>query len=673
MDVARLAFPMLGFCVAPALHAQTLWYVDLAGSAPGIGTEQDPYTSIQHAIDQPGTLSGDRILISPGVYHERIDLRGKELVLRKFHDGLPDLVVLDGDGAGCVVSAVSGEPAGTQLKGFRIINGGADALFPGDALGVTVRGSNLRLVECEVEGHMDASGLASVGGILVDQGSLRLIDCEVVSCSSLEAGGIRALDSTVILEGSRVAACGSPVLENQEGGGLQAYDSVVDLYDTDFFDNHTDRGGGGLNLRDCQVTIQYCMSEDNTAESGAGMRMIGGSLTSLQLRLRDNVASVGEGGGLLAIDASGLIDRGDFWFNECAFGASGGGALIEGGSWTLEETEFFGNIGGDGAGLALRPSEDGLTLAMSESNLELNDAFADGSNEGRGGGLWVDDTGAGPVDVELFRCLFKENRAFSTSAVPVGVAHHGPAELVNCSVFFNTLVGTGPGAAIFGATLENGIVWDNTGPSLLDASATWSDIQGGAAGLGNLDVEPDVWEFDDQPQFGAPVIDAGNPAHTDPDGTRIDMGWRFYYGNPAGFPTCTAVENSTGIPAWLMNWATFDLVNNDLKMEGRYMPPGEAVYPIISLSSSWTPGVVSPPMTDPAGLCLTGSIGRLNHLVRQVDEDGEVWFDLDLTAFPVSAGGPVQVGQEWFFQLWYRDPTFANPSGFTNTVRTSFF
>ena len=89
------------------------------------------------------------------------------------------------------------------------------------------------------------------------------------------------------------------------------------------------------------------------------------------------------------------------------------------------------------------------------------------------------------------------------------------------------------GGGADGATISNSILWANavTGASnqvSAGTSVSWSDVQGGAAGTGNIDVDPLFWSLfagDFALQPGSPAIDAGDPvAATDPDGSRADMG-----------------------------------------------------------------------------------------------------------------------------------------------------
>ena len=91
-------------CIAPLLaapaFAQTTWYVDSAGTPPGTGTSADPYTSIQHAIDQATTVAGDTLSIAAGTYVENV------LVDKALHlvgAASPELVTLVPAGPGTLL------------------------------------------------------------------------------------------------------------------------------------------------------------------------------------------------------------------------------------------------------------------------------------------------------------------------------------------------------------------------------------------------------------------------------------------------------------------------------------------------------------------------------------------------------------------------------------------
>ncbi len=61
------------------------------------------------------------------------------------------------------------------------------------------------------------------------------------------------------------------------------------------------------------------------------------------------------------------------------------------------------------------------------------------------------------------------------------------------------------------------------------------------------------------------------------------------------------------------------------------------------------------------------NIGRYNCCVGQ---GPSFTLQLDLTALPVNPPGPVQPGDTWNFQAWYRD--VGNTNNFTDAVSVTF-
>lgn len=90
------------------------------------------------------------------------------------------------------------------------------------------------------------------------------------------------------------------------------------------------------------------------------------------------------------------------------------------------------------------------------------------------------------------------------------------------------------------ATILNSILWNNTPDEIYSEISldivTYSNIQGGFEGEGNLNADPlfiDPEYGDYHLQAGSPCIDAGNPdpQYNDTNGSRNDMG---AYGGPVG-------------------------------------------------------------------------------------------------------------------------------------------
>lgn len=85
--------------------------------------------------------------------------------------------------------------------------------------------------------------------------------------------------------------------------------------------------------------------------------------------------------------------------------------------------------------------------------------------------------------------------------------------------------------------LINSILWNNSIQEILlgsgSVTATYSDIQGGWAGTGNIDIDPlfvNAGSGNYHLQYNSPCIDAGDPTSPlDPDGTIADMGAYYHY------------------------------------------------------------------------------------------------------------------------------------------------
>jgi hypothetical protein len=63
-----LGFASLLITLSAAANAQATWYVDVNAVPPGNGSQAQPYTSIQYAIDQTTTHLGDTLFVAPGDY-----------------------------------------------------------------------------------------------------------------------------------------------------------------------------------------------------------------------------------------------------------------------------------------------------------------------------------------------------------------------------------------------------------------------------------------------------------------------------------------------------------------------------------------------------------------------------------------------------------------------------
>ena len=110
------------------------------------------FDNIQAAIN--AASDGDEILVMPGYYNEQINFQGKGITV--LSNNGPQDTVIDGNGAGSVVSFTSGEPVESTLQGFTV-TGGTGTWIP------------------NVDGAVDIAG----GGILVMNSSATIVDCNI--------------------------------------------------------------------------------------------------------------------------------------------------------------------------------------------------------------------------------------------------------------------------------------------------------------------------------------------------------------------------------------------------------------------------------------------------------------------------------------------------------------
>ena len=124
-----------------------------------------------------------------------------------------------------------------------------------------------------------------------------------------------------------------------------------------------------------------------------------------------------------------------------------------------------------------------------------------------------------------------------------GIVYHNDAHLFLSNVTISNNGGWGIDESYDGSTMTitNSIIWGNTS-NQIDGDTTntiisYTDIQGGWEGEGNIDADPlfvDMTNGDYNLQQGSPCIDSGDPSSPhDPDGSFSDMG---AFPSPYGTP-----------------------------------------------------------------------------------------------------------------------------------------
>lgn len=264
-------------------------------------------------------------------------------------------------------------------------------------------------------------------------------------------------------------------------------------------------GGGGVYTSGSQ-TIRNNIIELNTATRGGGVYSTGNVLIKDNI-IRTNQASVA-GGAIISYGGHPVIENNVIANNLCD--VYSGGIHIETSQWTIiRDNIITGNIGTSmGGGIVFYTDDEGGEIS---------------GNLIKGNGSYIGGTLSLSFGVyDIFNNTFTGNLSLFT----------GMRFLEYCEVDF-----------------VNNIVWNNVGALAIDSTSdvaiTYSDIQGGYAGEGNLDSYPmfiDTANGDYHLQVGSPCIDTGDPDWPlDPDSSRADMG-AFYYDH------LTGIDHHPGLP-----------------------------------------------------------------------------------------------------------------------------
>jgi predicted outer membrane repeat protein len=148
------------------------------------------YSSFRHAIDD--AHNGHEIVVSPGVYQEKINFKGKNLTLRSTNPTDPAIMavtIIAGDGNSNLVTFSGGEDANCVLAGFTITGGNR---------GIYCSGSSPTITNCTVM----MNGMADMGaGMYIKDGSSpTLINCTFTdNLASVMGGGMYTENSSPML------------------------------------------------------------------------------------------------------------------------------------------------------------------------------------------------------------------------------------------------------------------------------------------------------------------------------------------------------------------------------------------------------------------------------------------------------------------------------------------
>lgn len=279
------------------------------------------------------------------------------------------------------------------------------------------------------------------------------------------------------------------------GGGAWSTGGMPMVERCTFTDNVASFGGGYYAIEESQAVVSHCVFTRNRATEAGGLYTLGSPTTIQDCTFIENDARGSEfsvGGGVSSYFSNDVVERCTFIRNTAFLG--GGGHYAEGESPRLTSCVFLGNS-------------------------------TTGHQQGWGGGILN--------GYHTYATI--ENCAFVGNSADVGGGAYSMVfaepTIVNCTFAANQSLA--PGGAVYGSdpgttTVVNTIAWGNVPDELVgNVSATYSCVRGGAAGVGNMNSNPQyartpqpgmdrVWgTADDEygnvwPKRSSPCIDAGD-------------------------------------------------------------------------------------------------------------------------------------------------------------------
>ncbi|HBA83294.1 MAG TPA: hypothetical protein DCZ95_04285 [Verrucomicrobia bacterium] len=324
-------------------------------------------------------------------------------------------------------------------------------------------------------------------------------------------------------------------MADQGGGIFVGAGCTLEAYDNEFgcpsfyYNIASDYGGG--------ICVSGALASANLLNTriGCGVSPLGNLCTS---------SDGAHGGGGVAVLNGANLSLTNCWVNNNVAYGRGGGVLVSRATMQMggdQEAQPFASV--------LPPNRmeanwttnaatgNGGAIACMYSLVDIHDVLMQSNHAVRGGGLHMDYASTGQV----VNAVIAKNEA-STSGDGVRISGSSRTVFLHATIVSNDN-GEGISVGSGSAALTNCVVLGHTTPVSAGQQVIFSDIQGGYAGVGNLDVEPHFFNpagSDYRMKYASPCVTSGIAlanvtadaiGMARPQGARSDMGAFEYNGN----------------------------------------------------------------------------------------------------------------------------------------------
>ncbi|MCO4745635.1 MAG: right-handed parallel beta-helix repeat-containing protein, partial [Proteobacteria bacterium] len=403
---------------------------------------------------------------------------------------------------------------------------------PKGGLVYLLSGATLTATDSVFEG-----GAATPGGAFaIESSQADFTDC---TFHSNTGSAIHARDSDVTLTRGTVRD-NDPDANNTGGGGIEVFDSTLDVTGTQFLRNNGVAGGAILSASSV-TTVDGALFQDNTAAQGgaigAGVSLTStgpnGSVSVLNSTFVGNQALgasqpqnfAAYGGAILASDLDAITIEGSLFDGNSA--VSWGGALrmsptpstaIRGNVWCANSGDYGGAIHLD------RRGDAQVFGTMIRDSVFFENVTSDG-----GGAVAVRDG----LDLDLHQVTMVGN---GTSGMPPAATFEGghvrtdatsSATITNSILIDGTDGDTVWSVGTSGLAVTDSVVWNNLAPSGVDGDVLYTRIANADPGLAGMAPGTACTLLDWTPAGGGPAIDHGSTTvdgGNESDGSAPDAG-----------------------------------------------------------------------------------------------------------------------------------------------------
>ncbi|NPA94981.1 MAG: right-handed parallel beta-helix repeat-containing protein [Thermodesulfobacteria bacterium] len=500
------------------------WYVKPDGSDPvgctGGDSWQTAFATIQKAIDC--SQDGDQIWVAQGTYSLSWSINlnkavalyggfsGNETSLDE-RDWESHKTIVDGNGqTRCFYVTANG-----RIDGFDIRNGRLLGQFNGAAVFNQWDIASV-IANCNIYNHEAWEGGAIYNGI---RSSVSIINCKIYQNRAHNGGGIYNAD-----------------------------ESKTTIRYCDLFDNSADYYGGAILNHYSEPTIEYSNIYRNRAGwySGAIQNHSYDDKSPVSPIIRncniyDNNATEYNGGAIESYYANPIIENCNIFGNKAKNGNGGAIASRYSSHSQIINCNIHDNEANYGGGIYNENSSPQIENSIIHDNVANN----------RGGGIGNHGEFNNNITT-IVNCNIYDNSADWSGG---GIHNAGSTPLiVNSNIVNNEVTSSaydykgGGGVYSYNSastTIINSILWGNLflgSPSQIESynstlSVTYSNIQGGYQGTGNIDTDPSFSEPDSGDfhlLLGSPCIDAGNNNASSLPETDFEGDFRILDGNMDG-------------------------------------------------------------------------------------------------------------------------------------------